>query len=108
MITLICAFPVSRQSLPIANECTGQVFDFNEETLTKDWIGLRTYLDELGIKPTISYTTQPMGNPTGGLSQGVHGLSLHVLAAWSSDRNLSLDFVGTVPKSSLFEFATTD
>src|SRR5215813_3473913 len=51
----------------LPHECTGRVFDFDQETLTKDWAGLRTYLDELGVKPTASYTTQPMGNLTGGL-----------------------------------------
>ena len=50
----------------LAHECVGRTFDFEEETSTKDWVGLRTYLDELGIKPTVSYTTQPMGNPNGG------------------------------------------
>lgn len=90
--------------------------DLDEETLSKDWLGLRTYLNELGFKPTASYTTQPMGNPTGGLSQGftyaatlqgllvvdlsklvgVPGLSSHVLDAWSSGRNLSADSVGNI------------
>ena len=41
-----------------------------EETLTKDWAGLRTDLSELGIKPTASYTTELMGNPGGGQSRG--------------------------------------
>jgi len=100
----------------LPHECTGRAFDFDEETLTRDWVGLRTYLDELGLKPTASYTTQPMGNPTGGRSQGftyaatlqgslvvdlskligVPGLSSHALAAWSSGRNLSADFIGNV------------
>ena len=112
--SLRCRSAANPYQLP--HECTGRAFDFNEETLTKDWVGLRTYLDELGFKPTASYTTQPMGNPTGGRSQGftyaatlqgslvvdlskligVPGLSSHALAAWSSGRNLSADYVGNV------------
>ncbi len=100
----------------LPHECVGRVFDSGEETSTKDWAGLRTYLDERGIKPTVSYTTQPMGNPSGGQSQGftyaatlqgslfvdlskligVPGLSSHALAAWSTGRNLSADYVGNI------------
>jgi porin len=100
----------------LAHECRGRAIDFEHETFTKDWTGLRTYLDDLGIKPTVSYTTQPMGNPSGGQSQGftyaatlqgslfidlskligVPGLSSHALAAWSTGRNLSADYVGNI------------
>src|SRR5262245_50613728 len=52
------------------HECAGQPFYFFEETLTKNWAGLRTELSELGIKPTASYTTNLMGNPGGGQSRG--------------------------------------
>src|SRR5215468_2472839 len=38
----------------LPHEYTGRAFDFDEETLTRDWVGLRTYLDELGLKPTAS------------------------------------------------------
>ena len=51
-------------------ECVGQPFDFIEETLTKDWAGVRTELSRLGITPIASYTTQLMGNPSGGQSRG--------------------------------------
>jgi porin len=100
----------------LPHECTGRAFDFEQETFTRDWAGLRTYLDELGIKPTVSYTTQPLGNPSGGQSQGftyaatlqgslvvdlskftgVPGLSSHALAAWSTGRNLSADYIGNI------------
>jgi carbohydrate-selective porin OprB len=98
------------------SECVGRTFDFNEETWTKDWKGLRADLDERGIKLTASYTTQPMGNISGGQSLGftyaatlegslfldmgkligVSGLSFHGLSAWSSGRNLSADSIGNI------------
>src|SRR5213593_1168555 len=112
--SVLCRSAANPYRLP--HECVGQAFDFQAETLTKDWVGLRTSLDELGIKPTASYTTQPVGNPSGGQSQGftyaatlqvslfvdlskligVPGLSSHALTAWSSGRNLSADNVGNV------------
>jgi len=97
-------------------ECVGQAFDFNEETLTKDWAGFRTELSGLGITPTASYTTQVMGNPSGGQSRGftysgtlqasifwdlhkllgIPGLSFNVGGAWSTGRNLSADHIGNI------------
>jgi porin len=85
-----------------------------EETLTKDWAGLRTDLSELGIKPTASYTSELMGNPGGGQSRGftyagtvqvsifwdfakllhLRGLSFNIGAAWSTGKNLSADHIG--------------
>jgi porin len=98
------------------HECVGGKFDFHEETWTRDWMAFRTYLDERGIKPTASYTTQPMGNSTGGKAQGftyaatfqasllldlgkligVSGLSSIAVGAWSSGRNLSGDYIGNI------------
>ena len=97
-------------------ECVGRGFDFVEETLTKDWAGLRTDLSELGIKPTASYTTNLMGNPGGGQSRGftysgtlqasifwdlhkllrIPGLSFNIGAAWSTGKNLSADHIGNI------------
>src|SRR4029077_20473620 len=51
-------------------ECVGQPIDFIEETLTRDWGGVRTELDRRGITPTASYTAQFLGNPSGGQSRG--------------------------------------
>jgi porin len=85
-----------------------------EETLTKDWAGLRTDLSELGIKPTASYTSEIMGNPGGGQSRGftyagtvqvsifwdfakllhLAGLSFNIGGAWSTGKNLSADHIG--------------
>ena len=95
-------------------ECRGRPFDFIEETLTKDWGGFRTELNTLGITPTASYTTQFLGNPSGGQSQGftyagtlqasiswdlhrllrIPGLSFNVGSAWSTGKNLSADYIG--------------
>ena len=95
-------------------ECVGRGFDFVEETLTKDWAGLRTDLSELGIKPTASYTTDLMGNPGGGQSRGftysgtvqisifwdfakllhLAGLSFNIGGAWSTGKNLSAEHIG--------------
>lgn len=95
-------------------ECVGRAFDFGEETLTKDWAGLRTELSELGIKPTASYTTDLMGNPGGGQSRGftysgtmqiaifwdfakllhLAGLSFNIGGAWSTGKNLSAEHIG--------------
>src|SRR5262249_58067957 len=63
-----CPPPANPRKMYI--ECVGQPFDTIEETLTKDWIELRTELSRLGITPIASYTTQLMGNTSGGQSQG--------------------------------------
>ena len=88
--------------------------DALEETLTKDWAGFRTELRRRGVTPTASYTTQLMGNPSGGQSQGftysgtlqiainwdldtllhIPGLLFNVGAAWSTGKNLSADYIG--------------
>ena len=95
-------------------ECAGQPFDVLEATLTQDWVGVRTALRRLGITPTASYTTQLMGNPSGGQSQGftysgtlqtainwdldtllrTPGLSFNLGAAWSTGTNLSAEDIG--------------
>ena len=95
-------------------ECVGQPFDAIEATLTKDWAGWRTELRRSGITPTASYTTQLMGNPSGGQSQGLTysgtlqtainwdldtlprlpGLLFNVGAAWLTGKNLSADDIG--------------
>jgi porin len=95
-------------------ECRGRPFVFIEETLTKDWGGFRTKLNTLGITPTASYTTQFLGNPSGGQSRGftyagtlqasifldlhkvlrIPGLSFNVGGAWSTGKNLSADYIG--------------
>jgi porin len=110
--TVRCPSPADPRNLHF--ECTGQSFDMIEETLTKDWAGLRTDLRELGIKPTASYTSELMGNPGGGQSRGftyagtvqvsifwdfakllhLAGLSFNIGGAWSTGKNLSADHIG--------------
>lgn len=95
-------------------ECVGQPIDFIEETLTRDWGGVRTELDRRGVTPTASYTAQFLGNPSGGQSRGftyagtlqasllwdldkllrIPGLSFNIGAAWSTGKNLSADYIG--------------
>jgi hypothetical protein len=109
-----CPAPANPRKLYF--ECVGQPFDPLEETLTKDWAGVRTALRRLGITPTASYTTQLMGNPSGGQSQGLtysgtvqtainwdldpllhlSGLLVNVGAAWSTGTNLSADAIGNI------------
>ena len=100
--------------LTCISNASGERSNSVEETLTKDWAGLRTELSELGIKPTASYTTDLMGNPGGGQSRGftysgtvqisifwdfakllhLAGLSFNIGGAWSTGRNLSADHIG--------------
>jgi porin len=107
-----CPSPADPRNLRF--ECVGQPFDSIEETLSKDWAGLRTALSELGIKPTASYTTNLMGNPSGGQSRGftysgtmqvsifwdltkllhLTGLSFNIGGAWSTGKNLSVEHIG--------------
>jgi porin len=95
-------------------ECAGGSFDFIDETMTKDWAGLRTDLNRLGITPTASFTMQLMGNPSGGQSRGftyagtlqasifwdlekllrLPGLSFDIGGAWSTGKDLSTDYIG--------------
>ena len=107
-----CPSPADPRNLHF--ECVGQPFDFIEETLTKDWAGVRAELNKLGITPVASYTAQLMGNPSGGISRGftysgtlqssifwdldkligIQGLGFHIDAAWSTGKSLSVDYVG--------------
>jgi porin len=106
--------PTSADPYRLYFECRGRPFGFVEETLTGDWAGLRTELNELGITPTASYTAQFLGNPSGGQSRGftysgtlqasilwdlhkllrIPGLSFNIGGAWSTGKNLSADYIG--------------
>ena len=84
-----CPSPANPQKLYF--ECVGQPFDAIEETLTKDWAGWRTELHRLGITPTASYTTQLMGNPSGGRSQGfTYSGTLQTAINWDLDTLLRI------------------
>ena len=97
-------------------ECHGRGFDFIEDTLTQGVLGIRSELNKVGITPTASYTSQLMGNPSGGQSHGftysgtlqtaifwdldkligVSGLSFNIGAGWSTGKNLSANYVGNI------------
>ena len=109
-----CPSPANPRKMYI--ECVGQPFDVIEETLIKDWVGLRTELSRLGITPLASYITQLMGNPSGGQSQGftysgtfqasiswdfyqflrIPGLSFNIDTHWATGQNLSADHIGNI------------
>ena len=40
------------------------------EHLLGDWLGTRTWLEDHGITPTLTFVTDSLGNPTGGTEQG--------------------------------------
>jgi len=40
------------------------------EHLLGDWYGLRSWLEDHGITPTLTFVTDALGNPTGGMQQG--------------------------------------
>src|SRR6185436_10521109 len=40
------------------------------EHLLGDWCGTRTWLEDRGITPTLTFVTDSLGNPTGGREQG--------------------------------------
>src|ERR1051326_3404182 len=40
------------------------------EHLLGDWYGTRTWLEDHGITPTLTFVTDSLGNPTGGGGQG--------------------------------------
>jgi porin len=55
----------------------------NETELSGDWSGLRTRLEESGVKIAFEYWTNLAGNPVGGLRQGF---------TYTDSLNLSIDF----------------
>ena len=40
-----------------------------------DWLGVRTWLENHGVTPTVTFVTDALGNPTGGMRQGFRGSS---------------------------------
>jgi porin len=45
------------------------------EHLLGSWLGARTWLEEHGVTPTVTFVTDALGNPTGGMRQGFRGAS---------------------------------
>ena len=82
--------------------------------LTGTWFGFRDELNQRGITPAISYTADVLGNPVGGLRQGVayagqlnagvtldlgklagvEGLTFDISGNWAAGRDLSTDDIG--------------
>jgi porin len=82
-----------------------------QPTLTGNWFGLRSKLAEWGVTPTITYGTDLLANPVGGLRRGtayaseltvevdvdlaklagIKGLSAQVSGDWAAGTNLSDD-----------------
>jgi len=50
--------------------------------LLGDWLGARTWLEDHGVYPSVTFVTDALGNPTGGMQQGFRGAS-----------NLGLDLI---------------
>jgi len=57
------------------------------EHLLGDWLGARTWLEDHGVTPVVTFVTDALGNPTGGMQQGFRGAS-----------NLGLDLVFDLDK----------
>ena len=94
-------------------DCVGEPFELITSTLTRDWAGFRKFLGSIGIEPIVYYTTQLMGNPSGGRTQGftyagsldatlaldlqrllgVPGLSFVIGASWPTGQSLSTETV---------------
>jgi porin len=112
--SFLCPRPASAHRLH--SRCVAQPVDWAADTLVQDWRGFRSFLAGLGITPIASYTTQLMGNPSGGQTQGftnagaldvaiawdlerllgVPGLSFVVGASWSMGASLSAEDIGNV------------
>ena len=45
------------------------------EHLLGDWFGARSWLENHGVTPTVTFVTDALGNPTGGMRQGFRGAS---------------------------------
>jgi carbohydrate-selective porin OprB len=95
------------------HECVGGKFDFHVD---QGLDGISNLFGRTWNQADASYTTQPMGNTTGGQAQGltyaatfqvsllldlgkligVSGLSSIAVGAWSSGRNLSGDYIRNI------------
>src|SRR6201982_453827 len=61
------------------------------EHLLGDWCGTRTWLEDRGITPTLTFVTDSLGNPTGGIQQGFTTANNRGL-----DLNFDLEKLGVV------------
>src|SRR5262249_55190542 len=71
------------------------------EHLLGDWYGQRVWLEERGFTPTLTFVTDALGNPSGGMRHGFTGFS-------DVGFNLVTDLEKLYgPKGGAFEFATS-
>lgn len=66
------------------------------EHLLGNWLGTRTWLEERGVTPTLTFVTDSLGNPTGGSKQGFTTANNVGL-----DLNFDLEKLGVVDGGSL-------
>src|SRR2546428_8747128 len=72
------ASPPSRNAPP-APACTRSLapipfqLSLPRAHLLGDWYGLRPWLEDHGITPTVTFVTDALGNPTGGRAPGLTG-----------------------------------
>ena len=64
------------------------------EHLLGDWYGTRTWLEDQGIVPTLTFVTDSLGNPSGGKEQG-----------FTTANNVGLDLNFDLEKLGVFEGA---
>lgn len=89
---------------------------WERETLTGDWGGLRTHMEDHGVKVAGTYTVEALGNATGGIKRravgnallqldvdadlekaaGWKGGAFHVSALHIQGRQLSANFIGNL------------
>ncbi|WP_310621470.1 carbohydrate porin [Flexibacterium corallicola] len=100
----------------IAVEDSGKAPLYAQDYGTGDWGGYRSELREKGFTFNLNLTTDPLGNPVGGMKQsaanaagltggiyvdlerlaGFNGLSFGVSSKWSEGRNLSQEDIGNL------------
>lgn len=70
---------------------------FAQDTFTGDWGGARTDIENFGVTPAFNYTTDVMGNPTGGLKQ-----SSAYAAGWTGSLTFDLEKIAAIPGLTFF------
>ena len=60
-----------------------------------DWLGARTWLEDRGVFPSVTFVTDALGNPTGGKEQGFKG-SFEISFSKRFGTSLSIENIGNV------------
>jgi len=63
--------------------------------LLGDWLGARTWLEDRGVFPSVTFVTDALGNPTGGKEQGFKG-SFEISFSERFGTSLSIENIGNV------------